>query len=425
MLAVTPFIPLSELAFRRQKIADLLPKSSLVILPANPILTRNSDIELPFRQESMFWYFTGINQPNACLSIYKDMRGVTEFSLHIEDINEELEIWNGKRMRVEEASSVSGLSSVFYISEQCDQIPHLLNKARSLWVTAGHNANHVLHHFFPQIAVNKKLNSVSIKRALSQLRMYKSDWEIEQLIHSANLNISAHQATKKLLDSAANLSEFHLQAELEYYWKRVGCTFSYPAIVAAGNNATTLHYVQNTSPISPADLVLIDAGCEYNYYASDITRTWSQSQASSAQKAIVDAVQKAHTAALFITNQQGSSILDVHKAATLSLIDSLIELKLLPGTKAEILESGSYAEFWPHSTSHWLGLDTHDFGQYKNESSQSIQLEQGLIFTIEPGLYIPQTADVPKEFQGIGVRLEDNIAITKTGAVNLTSHLEC
>jgi len=432
LYSVLPHVPLAELTERRQKLADLLPKSSLILLPANPVLIRNSDIELPFRQESMFWYFTGINDPDCLLIIYKDVTGKTNFYLHIQPIDEDNETWNGKRLKKDQACDISGLLEVEYFSSKTEKInktiSHLLSKTRFFYKTEADRLNQFYEAICPNILTKNSSSSVKLQNILAQLRMYKSDWEIEQLKKAADINIKAHLAAKNYLKTAKNPTEFGLQAELEYVWKQHGLTFSYPPIVASSNNATTLHYIQNNQAITSPFLVLVDAGCEYNYYASDITRTYTFGEILPAQKFLHEMVQKAHQKAIKTLNSSTVTLQEIHQKVTLVLIEEMLKAGILTGSIQEILQSGDYFKYWPHSTSHWLGLDTHDFGVYKNLQKEPIALENGMVFTIEPGIYIPKDAqkdnpNLPSEFCGIGIRLEDNIVITEDGFINLTQDL--
>jgi Xaa-Pro aminopeptidase len=435
------FIPESELIQRRQKLFALMPDNSAFLVLSNPILLRNDDVEYPFRQNSNFWYFSSFDEPDSALILTKNNQKQQTF-LFCRAKNPFKETWTGEILGHIKAQEIVKTDLVFEFAQILEKLPEILSDLNKIYFSLSTQNYPKLNQNLLNLFIETKLELLSSQEISQKLRLYKSDWEKTQLQESAKINILAHQFV--LENREKYKFEYEIEADLLYFYKKNSLNWSYPPIVAGGQNATTLHYTKNDQKLDPNKLVLIDSGCEFNYYASDITRTINlANKTNSAQKTILELVQKANKETINLAKtclQKNLTLKDLHDFSVKILCLGLKDLGILKQSLDEILEQKLYQKYYMHGTSHWLGLDVHDQGEYftkkkstnskqnltsKTKDSSNIEyqkLESGMCFTIEPGLYFApnQSLEIPAEFLGIGVRIEDNIFLTQNECLNLT-----
>jgi Xaa-Pro aminopeptidase len=424
-------IPVTELKSRRDNLANKMVGNSVAIFLSNTHQLRNADVEYPFRQDSNFWYLTGIDDAD-CILVIKKVRGEVKVSLYIPKFDEHKALWTGQDLTWDKASGQSGLSSFGYIINFDQELNFLFSGVSVVYFDEGLESWSEMRRTITTFIRNQTRRALAenittvykTSVLINDLRLYKSDWEIEQMRNSNGIALKAHNLVQNYLyEVKENVYEYQLEAILYNHFKNNGCDWSYPAIVAAGNNANVLHYTKNNSLINKNDLILIDAGCEYNYYASDITRCYTiGGEFSESQNMILDLVQKAQSAATANLSEVGSTMVSYHNAAVKVLTQGLIDLGILKGSVESNIQNKSYMKYYPHGTGHFLGLDVHDVGQYKNldGTRAEVKIQPGICLTVEPGLYFSKNdLDVPAEFRGIGVRIEDDIVIRKDGSVKV------
>ncbi len=424
-----------ELIKRRSGLGGILPKNSLFILFSNEILQRNSGINFEFRQDSNFWYFTGINTDFSAYLIFKDSDGSLEESLFIKEPTELENLWDGSRPSFKNVLSISGLESLEQIKSFDsleENIQKYKNKVKNLYLDLDQKTSyqriktkilnltsefHNLENYIRPEALTKKL------------RMYKSNWEIRQIKRASKITIDAHinavQVMKEAIEKTNGFYEYEFEAVLDYFYRRNSAGSAYKSIVAGGNNANTLHYSSNSQKLKPGDLLLVDAGAEFNYYASDITRTYPiNGKFKRPQRIIYEIVLNAQNASISESASASATFKSIHDVAVNQIISDLQDLGFLKESLDEILEKKLYKKFFMHGIGHWMGLDVHDVGDsidFVTGERIETPLEPGMVFTVEPGIYLPlESEDIPLEFRGIGVRIEDNILITKDGIENLS-----
>jgi Xaa-Pro aminopeptidase len=423
-------IPKSDFRRRRMALMSLMDEESIAVIPAAVPRIRNRDSEYLFRQDSDFHYLTGFNEPDGVL-VLAPGREHGETILFCREREARSELYDGERLGPERAAQIVGVDDAFPVADLDDILPGMLEGRERIYFGLGDH---------PEFE-NRLLGWVSTLRArefggarppgelfalkhlLHEQRLIKSAAEIRMMRTAAEITCEGHRRAMRAC--APGMTETQLEAELIYEFMRRGArTPAYSSIVGSGANACVLHYVENSATLKKSDLVLIDAGCEYELYASDVTRTFPVSGTfSPTQKALYEIVLAANQAAIEACSV-GALFMDPHQVALEIMIEGLLELKLLEGDLEEVLETESYRTFCPHSSSHWLGLDVHDVGDQRVDGEWR-PLESGMVLTIEPGIYIPdceQTAHVPARFRGMGVRVEDDVLITAAGPEVLTAH---
>ena len=397
--------------------------NSLAILSAAPSRLRNRDTEYPFRQNSDFFYLTGLEEPEAILVLISNRSG-GEAILFLKDRDPNQELWTGESLGVENAATTIGIEEVYPIDALHSTLPELLTGVDRIYVTLGEYSDFD-QQFLSMINDIRLIESggasapetlVSFKKILHEQRLYKSNSEIDLMQRAADITTKAH--LRAFERCQPGISETQLEAELIYEFMRHDARFAaYPSIVGSGKNACVMHYVRNDSILVDGELVLIDAGCEFHNYASDITRTIPiNGRYSPEQKAIYEIVLDAQNRAID-SAMVGSNFNTPHEIATEVLAQGLLDLGLLQGSLDEVLEEESFKRFTLHRTSHWLGLDVHDVGDYRIRGDWR-PLEENMILTVEPGIYIPNTenyADIEERWRGIGIRIEDDVLIEKQG----------
>lgn len=399
---------------------------AVALLCGARLATRSADTHFPFRQDSDFHYLTGFDHPHAAAVLRTD--GGPAFTLYVEPREREAEIWTGHRPGVEGAVRDFGADTAHPIGDLPAQVPKLLEGAERLFVVLGRDP--ALDARITETIDQMRLRSrtgvippssiVDPRSILHEMRLFKDDSEIAILRRAAQITCAAHRATAP--GASAGRFEYELEAMLDYHFRKRGASGpAYETIVGSGANATVLHYVSNRARLREGDLVLIDAGCELESYASDVTRTYPVGgRFEGPGAAIYDTVLAAQEAALAAV-KPGATLDDVHAAAVRSLTGGMVSLGILAGEIDGLVESGAYKTYYMHRTSHWLGLDVHDVGAYTHEGRPRA-LEPGMVFTIEPGLYVGATDEkADPRLHGIGVRIEDNVLVTPDGYENLTA----
>lgn len=417
-----------EYQARRKRLAQQLPEDSVAIIPAAHELLRNGDSHFRFRQDSDFYYLTGFNEPDALLVI----TGGTESNsiLFNRARNPAEEQWTGKRLGQEGAVSQLGMHAAFPVSSISEELPELLSGNSAIYYLLGRNLS-LEKRIMKALKVVKSQVRRGVKApealcdlepVLSEMRLFKSDAELDLMRRAASISVDAHQRAMRVCKHMEH--EYQLEAELIYEFSRHGCrSVAYDPIVGSGENACILHYTNNDKPLCSGDLVLIDAGGEYGNYAADITRTFPvNGKFSPEQKIIYELVLKAQKAGIAAI-KPGLPWNNVQQIIVKILTTGLCELGLLHGSLEELVAKEAYKPFYMHNSGHWLGLDVHDCGRYKLNNEWR-PLEPGMVLTVEPGLYISAGMHgVDKRWWDIGVRIEDDVAVTKTGHEVLTAAL--
>jgi Xaa-Pro aminopeptidase len=428
-------IPIVELKSRRDNLTAKMVENSVAIFPSNTNQIRNADVEYPFRQDSNFWYLTGIDDAD-CILVLKKVRGEVKISLYIPKFDEHKALWTGQDLTIEKAIQESDISEIYFTEDFESDLVNICSGINSVYFDEGLDSWSEMRRTITTFIRNQTrrglaenintLHKTSI--LINDLRLYKSDWEIEQMRISNRIALEAHNLVKNYLyEVKENVYEYQLEAILYNHFKNNGCDWSYPAIVAAGNNANILHYTKNNDLINKNDLILIDAGCEYNYYASDITRCYAiGGEFTESQNIILQLVQKSQSAAIKNLSEVGSTMVSYHNVAVKVLTQGLIDLGILKGSLESNITNKSYQKYYPHGTGHFLGLDVHDVGQYKNldGTRAEVKIQPGMCLTVEPGLYFSKDdMNIPAEFRGIGVRIEDDVVINNDGSVEILGKL--
>ncbi|WP_222909862.1 Xaa-Pro aminopeptidase [Pseudomonas sp. DNDY-54] len=419
-------IPKSEYARRRKALMAEMEPNSIAILPAAPMYIRNRDVEHIYRQDSDFQYLSGFPEPEAVIALIPG-REHGEYVLFCRERDPARELWDGLRAGQDGAISEYGADDAFPIGDIDDILPGLIEGRSRVYYAIGSNQefDHRLMEWINTIRSKARQGAqppnefVALDHLLHDLRLYKSANEVKVMKHAAEISARAH--IRAMQASRAGLYEYHLEAELDYEFRKGGSKMpAYGSIVAAGKNACILHYRENDAVLRDGDLVLIDAGCEIDCYASDITRTFPVSgRFSPEQKAIYELVLAANEEA-FKHIAPGKHWNEAHEATVRVITAGLVELGLLQGNADELIAAEAYKPFYMHRAGHWLGMDVHDVGDYKVGGEWRV-LEPGMVMTVEPGVYIAaDNQDVAKKWRGIGVRIEDDVVVTRTGCEILT-----
>ncbi|MDH5426204.1 MAG: Xaa-Pro aminopeptidase [Gammaproteobacteria bacterium] len=412
---------------RRKQLMRMMSKDSIAILPAAPMRSRNRDVEHKYRQDSDFLYLSDFNEPEAVIVLIPGRKN-GEYVLFCRDRDPLMETWNGKRYGPEGAVEVFAADDAFPIDDIDDILPGLMEHCERVYYTMGLNPE-----FDKQVMgwVNQLKKSarsgthapyefVSLDYFLHDMRLFKSQPEIKLMQKAADISVSAHQRAMKICQPG--MFEYELEAEYLHEFQRNGATWAYSSIVGSGANACILHYVENNQKMKDGDLVLIDAGAEYQGYDADITRTFPvNGKFTVPQREIYELVLASQKAAIK-TVVPGNHWNDPHNAAVRVLTKGMIELGLLKGTLNKLIKEDAYRQYYMHRTGHWLGMDVHDVGDYKVDDEWRL-LEPGMVLTVEPGLYIPQGSKGAKRWWDIGVRIEDDVLVTKDGHDVLTKAL--
>ncbi|MFI4918477.1 MAG: Xaa-Pro aminopeptidase [Legionellales bacterium] len=417
-----------EYQARRKLLAQQLPANSLAVIPAAVEVIRNGDAHYRFRQDSNFYYLTGFEEPDALLIITAGTD--SQSILFNRSRNLAAEQWTGKRLGQEGALSELGMDCAYAIDSSAEELPNLLAGKAAVYYALGRHPEleetlrQAMHLLRAQArkGVTAPEAFCDLEPLLSEMRLFKSEAEIDLMRRAATISVGAH---RRAMQRCPQLTHEHqLEAELVYEFVRQGCrSVAYDSIVASGAHACILHYTDNKGPLQPGDLVLIDAAGEYAGYAADITRTFPVNGSFTAeQRSIYELVLKAQQAGIALI-KPGLSWVAVQQEMTAILTAGLCELGILQGSVAALIATEAYKPFYMHNSGHWLGLDVHDCGRYKINNEWRA-LAPGMVLTVEPGLYLSPGMDgLDPRWWGIGVRIEDDVLVTNTGHEVLSAAL--
>ena len=415
-----------EYAARRKDLMSMMAGNSIAVIAAAPEKVRSKDTLYPYKQSTNFSYLSGFSEPCAVMLLIPN-RQQGECVLFCRDKDPLRETWDGLRLGPIEAKQALALDDAFPIDDIDDILPGLLEGKSHIYYSAGKDKafDKQLIQWVDEVTLDKESDSepcceqVDLDHLLAELRLIKSAAEIKLMRKAADISAEAHCRAMRFCQPGQY--EYQLQAEIEHQFMMSGATGpAYTSIVGGGKNACILHYIENQSALKSGDLVLIDAGCEYQNYAADITRTFPiNGKFSTAQAAIYDVVLAAQAAAINCISP-GVTYDQANKATIEVITQGLVELGILTGDVDQLIAEGAYREFYMHSVSHWLGMDVHDVGDYKINNQWRVY-EAGMLLTIEPGIYIAaDNQNVDKKWRGIAVRIEDDILVTKAGREVLT-----
>ncbi|WP_311222322.1 MULTISPECIES: aminopeptidase P N-terminal domain-containing protein [unclassified Acidovorax] len=439
-------------AQRRARLASQLGEGGIAIIPTAPERSRNRDSDFLYRHDSYFYYLTGFTEPGACLVLAAD--GTSTLFCQPKDL--EREIWDGYRLGPEAAVDTLGVQAAHSAATLESELPRLLeNRARVWYPFATHTGLAArVEGWLNQVRARVRYGALcpaeqgDVCTLLDEMRLVKDAHEQDVMRRAAAISAEAHiramQCSARMLRAGQDVREYHLDAELLHAFRRQGSqAVAYNSIVAAGANACVLHYRADAAPVRAGELVLIDAGCELDGYASDITRTFpADGRFTGPQRALYDLVLASQDAAVAAT-KAGARFNDPHDATVAVLSQGLLDLGLLDrnkvGSAQDVIDSRAYFQFYMHRTSHWLGMDVHDCGSYvePTEVGQTSErrdplsgeaitnrpsriLHPGMVLTIEPGLYVRPAPGVPEAFHHIGIRIEDDAIVTDAGCELIT-----
>ena len=401
---------------------------AILVLPAALARIRSGDTHYPYRQDSDLWYLTGFPEPEAVLVLVPG-RKHGETLLFCRERDLEREGWDGPRFGPEGAVEAFGLDDAYPIADLDDILPGLLEGRSRVYYHFGRDADFDLQLIGWLNRVRAMVRQgaqpphefLELGHLLDELRLFKDRDELKLMQRAADISVLAHEAAMRAVRPGCR--EYELQAEIERVFRMHDAVPAYGSIVGAGGNACVLHYIANNGQAKDGDLVLVDAGAEYRGYAADITRTFPVSgRYSKPQRALHDLVGAAQAAALGHA-RPGVAYEAGHHAAVATLTEGLLRLGLLKGKLEKNIADGHYKRFYRHKTGHWLGLDVHDVGEYRIDGESRV-LEPGMVFTIEPGLYVsPDDTSVDAKWRGIGIRIEDDVLVTKDAPKVLTGKL--
>ena len=408
-----------EYKSRRDTLAKKLLKNSIAILYSAESKTRSSDTQYPYRQDSNFYYLTGFKENNSALVILKKKNKYKSI-LFVQDEDKKLELWTGERLGKKEAKKRFDVDEVYISKKINKKIRKFLTDKKSLY----YDFNSTTKSVKKLIKLSNNINNKKdINQEVSFMRLIKSSSELKLIQNAINITKKAHHyaMSNKKLDKR----EYELQADIEYVFKKNGAySDAYTSIVACANSANTLHYISNNNLMQDNELILIDAGCEYKYYASDITRTIPvNGKFTSAQAQIYQLVLDTQ---LKIINMIKPNVMRsaLQEKTQFLLTEGLVKLGILKGDIKKLIKNKKYKTYYPHGIGHWMGLDVHDNAPYTYKNKKEIPLMSGMVLTIEPGLYLNKNnKNIPKKYRGIGIRIEDNILVTKDGYKNLSKDI--
>jgi Xaa-Pro aminopeptidase len=425
-----------EVTEYRQRQEQLMAKigNGTAIFRSAPMATMHNDVEYTYRQDSSFYYLTGFNEPEA-VAVFAPHHEEHRYILFVQPKNPEKETWTGYRCGVEGAKSIYGVDEAYSIAELDEKLPQYLMNADRIYYHLGSDRNfndRIISHWQRLMQGYQKRGQVPVamedtRPIVFPMRLVKSPAEIAMMRKATAISAMAHNRAREF--ARPGLYEYQVQAEIEHIFRKEGAMgIAYPSIVASGENACILHYIENDRQMQDNELLLIDAGCSYGYYNGDITRTFPVGgKFTSEQKALYEIVLEAQLQAIAEV-QPGKPYNEFHDMAVCVLVQGLLDLGLLRGDLEEIIQEEKYKPFYMHRTGHWLGLDVHDVGIYKHNEETWQVLQPGHIVTVEPGIYISPhikpaegQPEIPDNWKGIGIRIEDDVLLTETGHEILTA----
>ncbi|MES2316405.1 MAG: Xaa-Pro aminopeptidase [Pseudomonadota bacterium] len=421
---------MSAYAARRARLCAHMQPGAVAILPTAPEAMRNSDTDYPYRHDSYFYYLTGFTEPDSVLVLVAAKGDAPAQSiLFCRQKNLEREIWDGFRYGPEGARTAFGFDAAFPIEDLDGEMTRLLSNASAAWYALGHSATLDLQmktwlHNVRALArsgVTAPTVAHDLLAMLDEMRLFKDDGEQALMLRAATISGKAHERAMRA--SRPGMFEYEIEAELLHEFRRSGAQYpAYTPIVAAGANACVLHYNANKAQSRDGDLILIDAGCELDSYAADITRTYPvNGRFTAPQRILYELVLAAQAAALAVV-RPGTVYTNIHDAAVRVLAQGMLDTGLLDkakfGSVDDVIAERAHQQFYMHGTGHWLGLDVHDAGAYRDvnaEGKPSRALQPGMVLTVEPGIYVRPAAGVPEQFWNIGIRIEDDVLVTPDG----------
>lgn len=413
-----------EFSRRRQRLMEMMEPNSIAIIPSAQEQTRSRDTDFTFRQDNDLYYLSAFTEPESVVVLIPG-RVHGEFVLFCREKDKEKEIWDGYRSGPEGAVRDFGADDAFPVADIDDILPGLIEGRERVYYAMGKDSGFDRQVMEWVNAIRAKVRAgaippgefLDLDHFLHDMRLFKSAEEVRLMRHAAEISAQAHSHAMQICKPG--MYEYQLEADIQHQCAQKGGRFpAYNFIVGGGDNACILHYIENTSKLKNGDLVLIDAGCEYEFYASDITRTFPvNGRFNKEQRAIYDLVLKAQEAALEFC-RPGCHWNESHDASVRCITEGLIALGLLKGTQEDVdrlIDEGAYKDFYMHRIGHWLGMDVHDVGDYKVDNEWRL-LEAGMVMTVEPGIYIsPDNTNLDACWRGIGIRIEDDVLITKDG----------
>ncbi len=416
----------SEFKRRRKALMQQVGEGNIALIASASSQTRNRDVEFPFRQDSDFYYLTGFNEANS-LAVFIPGREQGEYILFCREFDEKKALWEGAHAGLEGATAHYDADDSFPIDDMDEILPGMLENKSKVFYPMGRDSELDLQilEWISNIkkqsrnGVNAPGELVLLEHLLHEMRLFKSAAELRLMRKAAEVSCHAHK--RVMQQCKAGMYEYQIEAEIVHTFMQQGLRYvAYPSIVAGGKNACILHYVENKDQLKHGDLLLIDAGVECDHYAADITRTFPVSgEFSLAQKQLYQLVLDAQYAAIEQI-QPGLPWNQAHDISVKVLTQGLVDLGLLKGRVAKLIENEAYKQFYMHRIGHWLGMDVHDVGDYKLDNEWRL-LEPGMVLTIEPGLYIPENCQtVETRWRGIGIRIEDDVLVTQQGHEVLT-----
>ncbi|MGH8763512.1 MAG: Xaa-Pro aminopeptidase [Nitrosospira sp.] len=420
-------VPIESFSARRRHLASQMQKG-IAIIPTAPEQVRNRDAYYPYRFDSYFYYLTGFSEPEAVLVIVAGVDdGVSKHILFCRNKDLEREIWDGFRYGPEAAREVFGFDEAHSIFKLDEILPELMADQPAVYCALGHDTEWDRRVTGWINLIRQKARSgvaaptgiYDVRRLLDEMRLFKSAEELQVMRRAAEISSGAHR--RAMRKARPGMNEYEVEAELLHEFRRLGAQApAYTSIVAGGANACVLHYIENSAKLKDGDLLLIDAGCELDGYAADITRTFPVNGIfSPVQRDLYQLVLSAQAAAISVV-RAGNPWNAPHEAALQVLAQGFIDFGLCHGSIDTVIQSEDYKRFYMHRTGHWLGLDVHDAGEYKHDGEWR-PLQPGMTLTVEPGCYIRPADNVPRHFWNIGVRIEDDVLVTETGCEVLTS----
>ena len=420
----------------RQRQEQLMAKigNGTAIFRSAPMATMHNDVEYTYRQDSSFYYLTGFNEPEA-VAVFAPHHDKHRYILFVQPKDPDKETWTGYRCGVENAKAIYGADEAYSIAELDEKLPQYLIDADRIYYHLGsdrHFNDRIISHWQNLMRRYQKRGNVPIaiedtRPIIFPMRSIKSDAEIAMMRKATEISAMAHNRAREF--ARPGVYEYQVQAEIEHIFRKEGgIGIAYPSIVASGENACILHYIENDRQIQDGELLLIDAGCSYGYYNGDITRTFPVGgKFTPEQKAIYEIVLEAQLKAIEEV-EPGKPYNEFHDMAVCVIVQGLLDLGLLKGDLEEIIKEEKYKPFYMHRTGHWLGLDVHDVGVYKHNKDTWQNLTPGHIVTVEPGIYISPNIkpaegqpEIPDNWKGIGIRIEDDVLLTETGRDILTA----
>jgi Xaa-Pro aminopeptidase len=413
-------VEIKEFQRRRKRLMDMMGDESIAIIPTSPVRMRNRDVEHPFRHDSDFYYLTGFTEPES-VAVLIPGRSTGEYILFCRERDVKMESWNGVRAGLEGAVEKYGADDAFPIEDLDDILPALLGDQERIFYTMGNDpgfdqrvlswVKHVRDQ--ARSGINAPDEFISLNHILHDMRLYKSRHEIKAMRQAARISAHAHKRAMQVC--RPGMMEYQVEAELVYEFMRGGARSpAYSSIVGGGANSCILHYTDNNAELKDGDILLIDAGAEYESYASDITRSFPVNGVfSEAQREVYEVVLEAQLAAIEAV-RPGNHWNQPHEAAVRVITEGLVSLGILKGRVRTLIKDQAYSKYYMHRTGHWLGMDVHDVGDYKLDGEWRM-LEAGMVLTIEPGLYFAPARGLARKWWGIGVRIEDDVLVTKDG----------